>query len=173
MKAGLHHWQGLDTDHQAPRYFTIAAMCRGAVLDVGCGSGLLAGLVPEWTGIEPQCEAVAQIKPEVIVHLCKAEDFDPNGQTWDTIVFNESLYYCARPLAMLSRYREMLSPGGSLLISIFQRPTVGWRRWFTRSNVDVACAVDVWAIAQNAAIIREDIPQAGTFSWRLWKITFP
>jgi ubiquinone/menaquinone biosynthesis C-methylase UbiE len=44
--------------------------------------------------------------------------FDPQ-ESFDAIVFSESIYYVPQPGAVLERYNRFLSPGGVLLVSIF------------------------------------------------------
>jgi hypothetical protein len=70
----------------------------GAVLDVGCGEGLLG-----YFGIDQ-------------INGIDANTYEPDGR-FAVIVFNESLYYFADPLACLRRYERWLD--GVFVISMY------------------------------------------------------
>jgi trans-aconitate methyltransferase len=48
------------------------------------------------------------------------EAFVPSD-TFEVIVFNESLYYSSRPLALIKKYRKHLSAKGVLIISMVEQ----------------------------------------------------
>jgi 2-polyprenyl-3-methyl-5-hydroxy-6-metoxy-1,4-benzoquinol methylase len=51
-----------------------------------------------------------------------AESFDSRGERFDSIVFNEMLYYADDPIGLLKRYAFLLREGGVILCSIYQKP---------------------------------------------------
>jgi SAM-dependent methyltransferase len=125
-------WQGLDSLTQAPRYDTIANMLRKfdadtSVLDVGCGEAMLHDRLPKntrYVGIE-RSEAAARTalkrtNSDNIIHTA-AENFDSCGERFDSIVFNEMLYYTDDPIGLLKKYARFLKEGGVILCSIYQK----------------------------------------------------
>ena len=119
-------WQGSDSLTHAPRYDTIASILRkfGAdmsVLDVGCGEAPLRARLPKntrYVGIE-RSGAAARIALKRtdsidIIHTT-AESFDSRGERFDSIVFNEMLYYADDPIGLLKKYAFLLREGGVIL----------------------------------------------------------
>ena len=121
--------RGLD---ERGRYGVIGVFVRrlargGAVLDVGCGEGLLVDeLRPHgyrrYLGIDVSEAAIAQGAPradaDTQLLAADAEGEVPPGP-WEVVVFNESVYYFRDPLATLRRYEGALAPGGSFVVSTF------------------------------------------------------
>jgi 2-polyprenyl-3-methyl-5-hydroxy-6-metoxy-1,4-benzoquinol methylase len=98
-----------------------------SVLDVGCGEGILKNHLPpsaSYFGIEPSREAsssaMRKAGRECIFHGT-AEQFDASGRKWAAIIFNEMLYYTAKPVETVQRL-DVLTPGGIRIVSIFQKP---------------------------------------------------
>ena len=125
-------WRGLDSSVQIPRYAAIAEILRqfradGNVLDVGCGEALLRAYLPKdvsYTGIEPSALAAgsaskrdASIK---VIHT-SAEEFEAHGERFDSVVFNEMLYYTENPIGLLRKYVKLLHQDGVMLCSIYQK----------------------------------------------------
>lgn len=96
------------------------------ILDVGCASGALGRLIKaerplvEVRGIEPvpdQAERARKVLDDVMVG--QADDPLPNH--WprpDCIIFADVLEHLVDPWAVLERYRNILSPGGTIVASI-------------------------------------------------------
>ena len=125
-------WQGLDSLTQIPRYTAIAELLQpfvdgGSVLDVGCGEALLRTWLPRtnYTGIEPSASAVRIARENnplsKFIHT-SAESFASCGECFDTIVFNEMLYYADDPVGLLRKYAGMIRQGGMILCSVYQKP---------------------------------------------------
>jgi 2-polyprenyl-3-methyl-5-hydroxy-6-metoxy-1,4-benzoquinol methylase len=98
-----------------------------AVLDVGCGEGvlqeILAGMsYARYLGVDLSDEAIrrAQHKqsPTTAFVSGDATRFSPSG-LFDVIVFNECLYYFDDPLSVLKRYEAFLQTGGVFVVSMF------------------------------------------------------
>jgi trans-aconitate methyltransferase len=96
---------------------------------VGCGDGELRPLLhpdafASYVGID-FAEAVARARQHADAKTTFAaadmRTFQP-AASFDTIVFNESLYYVEEPLAQLDRYAKFLTPGGVFLVSMHRKP---------------------------------------------------
>ena len=110
--------------------YVVALKRRGALLDVGCGDGVLLsqlrGVYGAYLGIdfaEPIARAQSRhaATPSVRFAVSDINDFATRDQ-FDVIVFNESLYYLHEPLRGLQRYARFLAPDGVLLISMHVTP---------------------------------------------------
>jgi SAM-dependent methyltransferase len=105
-----------------------AAAAGAAVLDVGCGEGLLVDeLRPRgyrcYLGIDLSEAAVAEAAPRAdaaTAFLAADAEGEPPPGPWDVVVFNESAYYFRDPLATVSRYERVLAPGGTFVVSMFR-----------------------------------------------------
>ena len=130
------HWESLERDpSQRVRYSHILSVIaerfpNGAqILDVGCGSGELAGFVrknDEYLGVEPNSRAIAaaeKLHSAQSVSFCQetAEDFVP-PKRFDVIVFTEVLYYAKDPIDVLRRYIHFLTNRGFMIVTIYLRP---------------------------------------------------
>lgn len=130
-------WDCLENTGEALRSSLIAALVgrtldRPAVLDVGCGTGLLRReLGPfgcrSYTGVDLSREAVERARrqaaddPHATFEAGDAETFAP-GERFDAVVLNESLYYLRDPVAQALRYHAMVRDGGLLVVSMFATP---------------------------------------------------
>ena len=101
----------------------------GALLDVGCGEGILRSHLhtdsfSRYVGIDfPEAvgRAVKRIDDRTAFHASDMRAFNP-AERFDVIVFNESLYYVENPLAELDRYAGFLTDGGVFLVSMHRKP---------------------------------------------------
>jgi 2-polyprenyl-3-methyl-5-hydroxy-6-metoxy-1,4-benzoquinol methylase len=101
-----------------------------SLLDMGCGSGSLARTpgceLFKYTGVDISPYAIEQaniLSPKATFFAKSIQDFQIN-QKFDTIVFNEVLYYLEPKdvFAEINRYREFLSRSGLLLIGMKNDP---------------------------------------------------
>jgi SAM-dependent methyltransferase len=125
-------WAFLQELEQMPRYSVIAgyihALARtGALLDVGCGEGILLDLLTahdfsKYVGIDISQAAVELAREKrgerSFFFQADAEHFLP-AESFDAIIFNEVLYYFADPLGVAQRYSSRLRPGGVLISSLY------------------------------------------------------
>ena len=97
-----------------------------AVLDVGCGQGVLLRRLPScsysrYVGIDVSGSAIAVAQQQQREHsnflVADCEDYSPAEQ-FDVLVFNEVLCCLRDPLRMDERYVRSLSPAGLLLVSM-------------------------------------------------------
>lgn len=96
----------------------------GSLLDVGCGEGVfqeqLRGAASRYLGIDFE-EAVkkAQAKITTTTRFAVADMNEfTTTETFDVIVFNESIYYLHDLMAGLQRYEQFLAADGVVLISM-------------------------------------------------------
>ncbi len=98
----------------------------GAVLDAGCGQGVLLGRLPgncysRYVGIDLSGSAIAVAqkrqdeRSSFLVADC--ESYSPVGH-FDVIVFNEVLCCLVDPLRTVARYARSLNADGLLLVSL-------------------------------------------------------
>jgi SAM-dependent methyltransferase len=101
----------------------------GAMLDLGCGDGLLRDRLhpaafSRYLGVDFN-EAIARAQSRVDERTAfvvgDLTTYQPES-VFDTIVFNESLYYAADGAAELERYARWLAPDGVFLISTHLKP---------------------------------------------------
>jgi 2-polyprenyl-3-methyl-5-hydroxy-6-metoxy-1,4-benzoquinol methylase len=98
----------------------------GAVLDTGCGQGVLLRRLPNscylrYVGIDVSGSAIAvaqtQRSERATFLVADCEDYAP-AERFDVIVFNEVLCCLRDPLGTLDRYTHSLNADGLLLVSM-------------------------------------------------------
>jgi 2-polyprenyl-3-methyl-5-hydroxy-6-metoxy-1,4-benzoquinol methylase len=123
-------WDYLGQLPELSRFSVLAGYLRhfkpgGALLDVGCGEGVLAKrLHPSdyrsYVGVDISCAAIDKANalglPNASFSAADAQVYHPTG-TFDAIVFNEVLYFFADPPSTVERYARALSRDGIFLLS--------------------------------------------------------
>jgi len=112
----------------------------GAVLDVGCGRGFTLRFLTDAgyraTGVELSPSAAAHARDALGLDIRTgdflSQMFEPNQ--FEVVIFWHSLEHIADPLAALDRAKEILKPGGLLVVAVpnfesVQARTSG-REWF-------------------------------------------
>lgn len=126
---GSGHWDFLQTLGELGRFSVLVGYLRtlkpdGALLDIGCGEGLLYTRLQPFTapylGLDISAAAIERARavgagPFV---CADAEQFDVPDR-YDVIVFNECLYYFLDPIGTVVRYAASLRPDGLLIVSTF------------------------------------------------------
>jgi len=127
-------WDYLAGEDEAGHYLAIARFCRlylehGAVLDIGCGTGILAGYLrnagmalARYTGIDLAGEAVRRAASQFPEARFLQFDYSAGSFSgrYDGVVFNETLYCFANPLAIIDKcIAENTHAGSLLLISMY------------------------------------------------------
>jgi SAM-dependent methyltransferase len=184
-------WRGSDSPTHIARYAAIAEIlhnfsANGSVLDVGCGEGTLSAWLPKdagYIGIEPS-EAAVRValernKPANIIPTT-AESFDSCGERFDSVIFNEMLYYADDPIGLLKKYAMLVRPNGVILCSIYQKPgRASLENWLwhcldrQRPLSNVHCekivrdfmAHEAWPILEDRAVA---IPGNFSLWWHIW-----
>ena len=136
-------WDFLSSNEELDHYSTIVAMVRQSgtnltLLDVGCGYGRLLDLLPvgsfkKYTGVDVSTIAIERARSLQIGNaVFTVGDFQSWSGTdsFDLIIFNESLYYAARPVETARRFSKWLVPGGKLIVSLVEygNHDVIWRK---------------------------------------------
>lgn len=104
------------------------------VLDVGCTGGTLPPALfsfKRYLGADVSAHAIDVAEADTFLatdlesgrvsfKVSDLRSFDPNGYSWDVIVFNEVLYYlkCRQALEQVQRYAESLKPNGIICIAM-------------------------------------------------------
>lgn len=129
------------------RYRVIAGLCRGAVLELGCGAGELTRTIAArghaCVGVELSREKVAQARrwhPGLEFVHADILELDTGGRRYDTVVLSEVLEHVEAPTgdAMLQKAWSLLAPGGRLVVSVPNEDCVPHRnhlREFTRRDL--------------------------------------
>ncbi|QMU78216.1 class I SAM-dependent methyltransferase [Streptacidiphilus sp. PB12-B1b] len=132
-------WDYLAGGPEQARY---AALCEhiltagaAAVLDVGCGTGVLRDCLGtrftgRYVGVDWSHAALASRNcgPGETLICADASRLPLRGR-FDAVVLSEVLYYLDEPLAAVRRMLDLVAPGGQLLISLYQPPAdrhPGW-----------------------------------------------
>ncbi len=178
-------WQNLNRPAELPRYKAIANLIHAfgpanpTVLDVGCGEGVLFNHLRRgvtYTGVEPSPDAclAAQRPGNAFFEIIQttAEGFPVSERTWDFVVLSEVLYYCEDHATVLQKYVDAVSPGGRLIVSIFQKPeSVGARvrRFLGGAATNHACTSHVDAFFRAKSGHSEEIMRNENGQrWKLW-----
>lgn len=125
-------WDFLHQIGQMARYSVLVGYYQqlkpgGSVLDLGCGDGiLLSWLKPfgysRYVGVDLSREAIARVAIEPDAHdqflVADVEEYEPE-QRFDTIVFNECLYYFPEPQQVVRHYEPYLEKDGIFLVSLY------------------------------------------------------
>jgi len=126
-------WDYFADVSQAPRYVVLAEWCRRfatqpTILDLGCGETILIDYLAgfsSYCGVDSSQVAIDRAtrrrsggERTITLFVASIEDFVPSDQSFDVIVFNESLYYCDDPISVVERYLCRLTPAGLVLFSI-------------------------------------------------------
>jgi trans-aconitate methyltransferase len=126
------HYRRLRRTDQLARYSSIVDHCDhfkrgGAILDIGCGEGLLARRLgrerySRYLGIDSSSQAIDRARrdgDDRTRFVCAdAAVYSPDDR-FDVIVFNESLYCFVDPAGCLRRYASFLAAGGVFVISMY------------------------------------------------------
>jgi SAM-dependent methyltransferase len=127
-------WTDFDRLDELAHYSVLAGYALhlkpgGTLLDVGCGDGALRDRLhpaafSRYVGLD-FAEAVARARhrtdDQTEFVIGDMQEFTP-PTVFDTIVFNESLYYAKSPTREIARYARSLAPDGLFLISTHSKP---------------------------------------------------
>ena len=156
-----------------PALAGLLAQGSGRLLDVGCGRGELASAFVQrgWSaaGVDPSVDAVRFARSlGVDAQHGTLDTVDLPAASFDAVIFHHSLEHVPDPLGDLRRSRELLRPGGRVLVAVpywdsWQRRSFG-SRWF---HLDVPRHLQHFDAESLAAIVR----RAGLQPLQAWVVT--
>lgn len=145
----------------------------GRLLDVGCGRGELASAFVQrgWSaaGVDPSADAVRVARSlGVDARQGTLATVDLPAEGFDAVIFHHSLEHVPDPLGDLRRSRELLRPGGRLIVAVpywdsWQRRRFG-SRWF---HLDVPRHLQHFDTDSLAATVS----RAGLQPMQAWVVT--
>jgi SAM-dependent methyltransferase len=97
----------------------VAALPGGRALDIGCGLGwLLSALSYKWErhGIEVSAYAAEKARQYAKVFTGALLDYPVREGPFDLIAMHHVIEHMTDPIANITRVRELLKPGGSLVL---------------------------------------------------------
>lgn len=112
------------------RYRVTAKLCRGRVLDLGCGQGYLAGMLHERglkvVGVDLNAGKIAaarRLHPGIPFLRSDIREVDLPDESFDTVVLAEVLEHVGEEVGaeILNRAARLLHPGGRLVVSVPNR----------------------------------------------------
>ena len=127
-------WKYLGALENLAGLASVFAYCQylnpSSILDVGCGEGLLAQKLKalpyrSYLGIDISSEAIAQAGSQADERtgfaVSDAAEFN-TAEFFDVIIFNQCLYYLPDPAKIVAHYQSMLTPGGRMIVSMYDGP---------------------------------------------------
>jgi trans-aconitate methyltransferase len=127
-------WDRLKSVESEPSYHLLAALCHShaprdaAILDLGCGEGILVDFLARdryglYLGVDVSAEAVARARKKgderhqfIVSDITK---YAP-ARKFNLILLNECLYYFPEPVKLIQRYGEFLKDDGKLVVSMYE-----------------------------------------------------
>jgi len=109
--------------------FMVSAEKNQAILDVGCGEGILLDFLEpfgyqQYLGFDFSAVAIQNASKRANARATfvrgSAESFVPDGR-FDCIVFNECLYYLPDPMPVLRRFVPYLARDGVIIVSMLMK----------------------------------------------------
>jgi SAM-dependent methyltransferase len=130
------HWDFLHTLGELGRFSVLVGYLHelkpnGAVLDIGCGEGLLFKRLQttsrsQYLGLDISAAAIEKARAAGTgPFMCVDAEHFVVSDSYDVIVFNESLYYFTDPVGTVVRYASALRPDGIMIVSTFLRSRRG------------------------------------------------
>jgi SAM-dependent methyltransferase len=130
------------------------------ILDVGCGEGILQARIPydKYVGVDMNAAAIAQARAREDAStsfiLADARAYEPR-ETYDVVIFNESLYYMSDPMSVVAHYRKYLADPGIIVVCMFQTNLARklWKK-FRRTDLVELTMAKVSNDAGFASVVR-------------------
>lgn len=118
------HWWWRSRDRVVLAFLREAAPPDGwgAILDVGCGDGLLFPELARMgrpTGVEPMGEIVPRAeRPEGRIHVRPFDDSFRPDETYGLVLMLDVLEHLDDPAGALAHAAALLEPGGAILVTV-------------------------------------------------------
>lgn len=143
-----------------------------SILDAGCGLGNSrrgfreAGYDGDYFGFDCSVYAIEQAKRygdcNARFEVSTMQTFDPQGETFDLILFHETIYYMhiGEVRDQLKRYQTMLNPNGRILIRLHYSPyPMPKSKWEAYGRAIVDCGgvpinKSLYGIAEASSLTR-------------------
>lgn len=109
---------------------------RRRILDVGCGDGLFLDALAPWgaaEGIEPDAATLSPAAAHRKIHLGPFDRSYAPAHPFDLVLFLDVLEHIPDPTSALVRARELLVPGGEILVTVPAFPSL-WTRHDTLNH---------------------------------------
>lgn len=123
QRLGAHLDDGRFTLSVKTAFGPLTRRTPGRLLDVGCGRGELGAWFAargwEVAGIEPSENAARQAAARGLnVHVGTLDDAPFEEESFDAAIFNHALEHIPEPDQALARTRNLLRPGGLVVVSV-------------------------------------------------------
>src|SRR6202042_1570180 len=130
------------------------------VLDVGCGTGIVARLFQaagaEVLGVDPDERMAAQARARGLeVEVARIEDWDPAGRAFDAVVAGQAWHW-VDPVAGAARAAQALRPGGRL--------AVFWNSFLPPRELNEAMGAVFRRIAPDTPAVHRGLPGPDGYS---------
>jgi len=84
------------------------------ILELGCGSGVLRSIHPNWVGLDISSTALKRARPSSVI-ICDAQNIPIRNQVIDAIISFNTLEHVDNPERLLEECCRILSSGGLIL----------------------------------------------------------
>lgn len=162
--------------------FWLDAKARGRLLDVGCGSGVFLrrwknlGWDVHGVEMDPAAVSVARkVSQSDNVVMGTVDDLDSNEQ-YDVITLIHVIEHLLDPLETLEKCRNLLKPGGKLILSTPNAGSLGarilkrnWRGWEPPRHIYVYNPKTLTKIARKAGYKIESVSTPSNATLIVWK----
>lgn len=108
-------WRNHPSKPVDERIRAMVKLCRGRVLDAGCGKGQYAPLLGDWVGIDYSIEGLKAAKGDRV--QADVEHLPLRDCCFDTVFASELLEHVVDDVKAVEEMKRVLRPGGILIVS--------------------------------------------------------
>ena len=155
---------------------------RGRLLDVGCGTGVIARTLHDlgWDvhGVEPDPEAAAIARRHLgseRVAIGTLDTVDLPTTSFDVIIAQQVIEHMPNPLAFLSQAHRLLRPGGRIVLTTPNTRSVchrlfgrNWRELDPPRHLHLFSQRDLSMCARQAGLVVETSRTTARTAWEVW-----
>lgn len=110
-----NYWRSNRPKPVDERIRAMVKLCRGRVLDAGCGKGQYAHLLGDWVGIDYSIEGLKAARGDRV--LADAEHLPFKDGCFDTVFASELLEHVVDDVKTVEEMKRLLRPDGILIVS--------------------------------------------------------
>lgn len=138
----------------------VVSRCRGPVLDLGCGPGRMVQALSEAgvpaLGVDMSAAAVrgARSRGALAVRARLAERLPAEGRWGTVLLMDGNIGIDGDVAALLARCRELLVPGGAIIVEVDPRPTWHQTRRVRLTAEESGCTAELTWTRTGAAEVR-------------------